>query len=67
MTPMQAVAAAKALGAARLVPIHHGLHEAGRYEEEPRMLVQLRQYAGLAGVTLLETQPGSSISLPVAG
>lgn len=67
LTHEQAVTAAKALGARLLVPIHHGLHDPGRYEEDPDVVQQAGALAARAGVAFRVVAAGDAVPLPEAG
>ncbi|TCS13693.1 MBL fold metallo-hydrolase [Caulobacter sp. BK020] len=58
MTPDQAVAAAKILGAKTLVPIHYGVHGADGYEELSDALQRTRTEGARRGVAVQALKPG---------
>lgn len=67
MTPEQAVAAARILGAKQIVPIHYGRHEPGRYVEMPDALNTFLKLAHEAGLHVNALQPGEGFALDRQG
>lgn len=59
LTPEQAVAAARILGARRLVPIHYGVVPSADYREVDDPLARLRSAARDSGVALQVIAPGA--------
>ena len=63
MTPREAVAAALALRARTLVPIHYGMDDPPGYVESPQALQHALRLARERGLTATHLRPGSSLSL----
>ncbi|MDR7118692.1 MBL fold metallo-hydrolase [Caulobacter sp. BE254] len=65
MTPDQAVAAAKILGARILVPIHYGVRGADGYEEMSDALQRTQAEGARRGVTVQALKPGAWLNWDV--
>jgi L-ascorbate metabolism protein UlaG (beta-lactamase superfamily) len=67
LTPDQAVAAADALRARTLVPIHYGLHSPVAYEEQPDVVSIVRRLCRDRGVAVQLVDEGGWVEWPAAG
>jgi L-ascorbate metabolism protein UlaG (beta-lactamase superfamily) len=64
LTAEQAVIAAKALQAHTMVPMHYGVHDPGRHEQEPDLLSRAATLAVRAGIGFHAAAGGALVPLP---